>query len=181
MLHVFIYVLYYFWIGFYQLLSSSGLRYLRSFKKKHGPWKWQTNYSQLVCGWMMAGSGSTRLRFGGPNDPYDSHRGNDPSTFDLNKNRVKRVIPTVLILIEMNALIFVDPSRSGGGVDIEGMRFLSAGLVGWCFDHATAATVMPSVDHHPDCGLRNALKHHLRWYIWVNYNNSLTWNKTIFG
>ena len=120
-----------------------------------------TNYSQLVCGWMMAGRGSTRLRFGGPNDPYDSHRGNDSSTFDLYKNRVKRVIPTALILIEMNALIFVDPSRRGGGVDIEGMRFLSAGLVGWCFDHATAATVMPPVDHHPDCGLRNNLQHHL--------------------
>ena len=44
-----------------------------------------TNYSQLVCGWMMAGRGSTRLRFGGPNDPYDSHRGNDSSTFDLYK------------------------------------------------------------------------------------------------
>ena len=127
MLHV-LYMFYTCFILFFKnrILPTSiffGVAILKKLQQKQHMDHEMTNYSQLVCGWMMAGSGSTRLRFGGPNDPYDSHTGNDSSTFDLNNNRVKPVISTVLILIEMNALIFVDPSRSGGGVDIEGMRW----------------------------------------------------------
>ena len=125
-----------------------------------------TRYSQLVCGWMLAG-GSTCPRVWMADGPI------------WQSQTEGMILPHLsYIKIDWNAASqrfgcwderfdILDPSRSGVCRPWRGCN-VSARRVGSCFDHATAATDA-AVDHLADSSLRNHLQHHLRWYIDMSF------------